>query len=158
MIRAAPTKPLRQPCVQQMNLSKLEKIVKSDTRYYKQGTDDDNSCSFTTARLKERIQAKFDKIYAQKRAALLVERLNNLPISKASKYAKTGDEYHLRLEISYGHPVNNRDPQRLVDMNSIILQCRCSTFTPYRTSTQWSYLIAGGLWSWSFPYSQNATE
>jgi len=58
-----------------MNLSKLEKIVKSDTRYYKQ--DNDDNCSFTIARLKERIQAKFDKIYALKRTALLIQNVSN---------------------------------------------------------------------------------
>ena len=53
--------------------------------------------------------ANLAKLFSQKRATMLVNRLDKIAICDANKYAILGDEIRLRREIEYGHNINDRD-------------------------------------------------
>lgn len=93
-----------------MLLSSLERIVKSDSRYFKDDqVDVKKQMSYKKEQQVNRLSEKFDRLYAQRRELVLQQRLNSLPTSRASKYAIVGDEFHLRREMLLGHPVDEVD-------------------------------------------------
>lgn len=93
-----------------MNIAKLEKIVKSDTRFYKTDNEE-NQYSIAKTKIMQRLKNKFNRIYALKREAVLAERFNGLPMLNATRFAKQGDEFRLRQEMLFGHPVDYLDPK-----------------------------------------------
>lgn len=55
------------------------------------------------------LNAKIEKLMAQKLTDMLSARLHNQEISRANRYAILGDELNLRREIEFGFDVNQRD-------------------------------------------------
>jgi hypothetical protein len=92
-----------------MLLSSLERIVKSDTRYFKDEVDIKKQMTYKKEHQVKRLSEKFDRLYDQKRTAVLQERLHMLPTSRASKYTIMGDEFNLRKELLIDHPVDEVD-------------------------------------------------
>jgi hypothetical protein len=92
-------------------LASLEKIVKNDSRYKKQTApvDPNKETNLKAKHQAEKLKAKFDRIYDQRKVSVLQERLNSLPTTKANKYAIVGDEFRLRRELNFGHPVDEVD-------------------------------------------------
>lgn len=98
-----------------MLLSSIERIVKSDTRYYNSNgnnngeVDVKKKMTYKKEQQTKRLETKFDRLFAQRREVVLQERLNSLATSRASKCAIAGDEFNLRKEMLLGHPVNEVD-------------------------------------------------
>lgn len=55
------------------------------------------------------LNAKIEKLMAQKLSDMLSARLHNQEISRANRYSILGDELNLRREIEFGFDVNQRD-------------------------------------------------
>lgn len=94
-----------------MLLASIEKIVKSDTRFVKVDGELVKKKHPNTKKESQqaRLRQKFDKLFEQRREAVLHDRLTSLSTSKAMKYALNGDEFHLRQELTLGHPINEVD-------------------------------------------------
>ena len=77
----------------------------------KKGTEkvNPNVIAKNTKRKQAALNAKIEKLMAQKLSDMLSARLHNQEISRANRYAILGDELNLRREIEFGYDVNQRD-------------------------------------------------